>query len=28
MFIVYDTIFGLGLFLWHHYMAGNLGKVF
>ena len=28
MFIVYDTVFGLGLFLWHHYMAGNLGKVF
>ena len=28
MFIVYDTVIGLGLFLWHHYMAGNLGKVF
>ena len=28
MFIVYDTVFGLGLFLWHHYMAGNLGKIF
>jgi hypothetical protein len=28
IFIVYDTVIGLGLFLWHHYMAGNLGKVF
>ena len=28
MFIIYDTVIGLGLFLWHHFMAGNFGKVF
>jgi hypothetical protein len=28
MFIIYDTLFGLGLFLWHHYTSGNFEKVF